>query len=139
MPIKSYSMEEGSLILGAAGAALDITAQVRDASVDFDENVEDDRPVLSGEKLAGKVTHPATLSGTVLQDLSDDGIVEFTWANRGKQVPFSFVPDVDSAKAVTGVVRIKPLKVGGEAGEDGPEAEFEWACIGDPVLGANLA
>lgn len=138
MTIKSYSMEEGSLILGDVGTTLDITAQVRDAAVDFDENAEDDRPTLSGEKLRGKVTHPATLSGTVLQDLSDDGVVEYTWTHRGQEVPFRFVPDVDSAKEVTGVCRIKPLKVGGEAGEDGPEAEFEWVCIGDPVLGASL-
>lgn len=138
MTIKKYTIDEGSLVLGEAGSTLEIAAQVRDAAVDFDEEAGDDRPTLSGEVLRGKVTNPATLSGTVLQDLSDDGIVDYTWANRGKVVPFSFTPSSAEAKTITGECRIKPLKVGGEAGEDGPESEFEWVCIGDPVLGASL-
>lgn len=138
MPIKSYKVDEGTLILGAVGSPIDITAQVTEAAVDFSEEVEDAVPTLSGEKLEGDATYPATLSGTVIQDLSDAGLVDFTWNNRGQVVPFQFTPAAVTERIITGSVRIAPLKVGGAVGTKGPTSDFEWACIGDPVLGADL-
>lgn len=138
MPIKTYTVDQGVLSVGSAGSLLDMTAQVRSVSVEFSEDVGDDRPTLSGDVLAGKATYPATVTGTVIQDLSEDGVVEYTWTNRGRVVPFTLVPSNTAQRSISGNLRIAPLNVGGEAGEEGPEADFEWAVIGDPVLGADL-
>jgi hypothetical protein len=138
VPIKSFTVDEGTLTLGTGLTAFDMTAQVRTVAIDFSEDVEDDRKTLSGETLPGKATYPATLSGTVIQDLSDEGLTEYTWTNKGTVVSFVLSPNDASGRQITGSVRVGPLKVGGDVGEDGPEAEFEWGCIGDPVLGAAL-
>ena len=141
MPISTYTVDAGLLTVGSTaggGTVMNMTAQVRNAAVDFSEEVGDSRKTLSGDTLTGKADYPATLSGTVIQDLSDAGIVDWTWAQRGKVHPFTFTPAEATEREITGMVRIAPLKVGGEAGEDGPESDFEWACIGDPVLGAAL-
>lgn len=136
--IKSYEMNEGTLTVGAVGSPIDVTAQVTKAAVDFSEEVADSKRTLSGEELSGAAKYPAKLSGTVIQDLSTAGIVEWTWAQRGKIHPFQFTPAETTGRVVTGSVRIVPLKVGGEVGENGPESDFEWVCIGDPVLGSDL-
>ena len=141
MPIQTYTVDEGILTVGSTaggGTVLDMTAQVRNAAVDFSEEVGDSRKTLSGDTLTGQASYPATLSGTVIQDLSSAGLIDWTWAQRGKVHPFVFTPSSASEREITGMVRVAPLKVGGEAGEDGPESDFEWACIGDPVLGASL-
>lgn len=137
MPINSYVMNEGTLSLGSVGSLIDATAQLTEGSVNFKEDVEDSVSVLSGEELSGEAKYPATLSGTVIQDLTPGGLTDFTWTNKGKVVPFEFVPAAAEERTITGSVRIGPLKVGGKV-KSKPTADFEWACIGDPVLGASL-
>jgi hypothetical protein len=139
MPIKTYTMDQGLMSVGAAGTVMDMTAQVRNVTVEFSEDVGDDRPTLSGDVLAGKAKYPASVKGTVIQDLSDGGLVEYTWTNRGKVLPFTITPSTTEGRAITGMLRVSPLDVGGDAGEEGPESDFEWSVIGDPVLGEDLS
>lgn len=138
MPIKSYTLEEGTLTIGATGSVMAMTAQVIEAAVDFSEEVEKDVTTLSGETLAGAAKYPATLSGVVIQDLSDAGLIDYTWTHRGEVVPFTFVPAAAEGRSVTGNLRVAPLKVGGAVGAKGPTSDLKWGCIGDPVLGAVL-
>ncbi len=138
MPIKSYEVDEGSLVLGEVASTMDMTAQVTEVAVDFSEEVGDSKRTLSGETLSGAATYPATLSGTVIQDLSDAGLIEWTWAHKGEVVPFQLSPANVTERVVTGMVRVGPLKLGGPVGENGPTSDFEWAVIGDPVLGSDL-
>lgn len=141
MTVQSYVVQEGTLTLGpvpGGGASVtNATAQVESVAVDWSEDVADDRPTLSGESLAGKAKYTATLGGTVIQDLTVGGLTEFTWTNKGKIVPFTLVPSGAAARAITGDVRISPLKVGGDVEEE-PSSDFEWGCIGEPVLGDDL-
>ena len=98
MPIKSYKLK-GSLTLGTT--PLDVSCQVTSVSVNPTENVdtEDAIHVLCGEVLPASdtVDYSYTLSGTVLQDLSTGGVVDYTWDNAGQEVPFEFVPDDTAA------------------------------------------
>lgn len=135
--IKSYKMNEGTLSLGSVETSIDATAQVTEGAVEWSEDVEDAVPTLSGEELEGDATYGATLTGTVIQDLEDGGLTDYTWANKGKIVPFEFSPSTATGRTITGMVRLSPLKVGGEV-KTKPTADFTWACIGEPILGAGL-
>lgn len=137
MPINTYTVEEGLLTFGEAGSPMDATALVRKVEVDFDEEVAESRKTLSGDDLGGKAQYPAKLSATVIQDLSSTGFARWTWTNRGKTVPFQLQPSDDS-DPITGSVRVRPLKIGGDVGAEGPESELEWAIIGDPAFAPGL-
>lgn len=138
MTIKSYVVNEGTLTLGTVGTLIDATAQVEEVAIEWDENVADSRPTLSGEELAGKATYTAKVSGTVIQDLTAGGLVEFTWTNKGMIVPFRLVPANVLERAIVGQLRVAPLKAGGKV-LDEPSSDFEWGCIGQPVLEDDLA
>lgn len=139
MPIKSYKVGPGLLRLGEVATVMEATPQVTEVGVEWSEDVEDAVPVLSGEELAGEATYTATLTGTVLQDdLVASGLVRWTWDNKGKVVPFEFVPNNALESGITGMVRISPLKVGG-AVKSRPTSDFEWSCIGEPAFADSLA
>lgn len=136
MAIKRYTMGPGTLTLGEHG---DIAAQVTAMRVEWsvNESSSDDTPVLSGEVLQGEadVTYAATLAGNVVQDLDAAGLVEFTWTNKGVNVPFVFVPSTDKGRQVTGTVRVDPITLGGDVRDKAPRSDLSWRCIGDPDLG----
>src|SRR5262245_40434597 len=132
MPIKSYKLK-GTLTLGAT--PLDVSCQVTSCSVNPTENVdtEDAIHVLCGDVLPASdtVDYSYTLSGTVLQDLSTGGVVDYTWTHAGEEVAFEFVPDDTAADTITGTTRVIPLTIGGDV-PSRPTSDFEWAIIGTP-------
>lgn len=127
MAVKSYKVGPGTLSLGAANSPIEISGQTTSAVVKWSEDAEDDVPVLSGEQLDGEVDYTATLSGTLLQDLTEGGLIDYTWENKGTWVPFSYVPNAAAARSINGEVRLTPLDVGGEA-KTRPTSDFEWAA-----------
>lgn len=137
MAISSYKVGPGTLHLGDTPVAF--SSQVRSCVVSPSENVEeeDDLNVLSGEVLEGEDTATLdwTISGTFLQDLVDDGIIDWTWTNAGNEEAFTYVPNTAGDKRITGVVRVVPISVGGEA-KTRATSDFEWAIIGTPVFEA---
>lgn len=137
MPIKSYKIDEGTLQIGAALTSIDVTAQVEEGLVSWSEDVEDTRPTLSGEELAGEATYTATLELKLIQDLDEAGLVEFTWEHMGEILPFEFSPATATGRTITGNLRIAPMNVGGPV-RTRPSSDVSWACIGKPVLGASL-
>jgi hypothetical protein len=137
MPVKANVMGPGTFSIGSVGTPLDLTAQVTSLTVEFSEEVEDSIATLSGEELGGAASYPASLTGTLVQDLTEDGMFDYTWANKGAEVPFSFVPSTAAGREVTGVCRIAPLNLGGDVRQKNT-TEFTWGIIGDPVLGESL-
>lgn len=137
MAVVSYKVGPGELTFGEAGSLKDFTAQVTGCEVDWEENVEDAVPTLDGGELDGEPTYTATLSGTFVQDITPTGVVQWSWDNKGVKVPFSYTPNTDEDVSFSGVVRVRPLKVGG-AVKTKPTSDFEWSCIGEPVMAAGL-
>ena len=135
MPIKSYKLNKGTLTLGAT--PLDVSCQVTNAQVNPTENVdtEDAVHVLCGDVLPSSdtVDYSFTLSGTLLQDLSTGGVIDYTWDNAGQEVPFTFTPDQTAAATVTGTCRLIPLVIGGDV-PTRPTSDFEFIIIGTPVF-----
>lgn len=137
MPVNSYKVGPGELVFGTGVTLKDFTAQVTECAVDWKEDVEDSVATLDGGELDGEPTYSATLSGTFVQDLADGGVVAWSWENKGQKFPFSYTPNTDADVAFTGVVRVRPLKAGGKV-KTKPTSEFEWTCIGEPVMAPGL-
>lgn len=135
MTVKSYLLGPGTLKIGETGTAVDYSAQVTACKIAWDKDAEDAVPVLSGEELPGDITWSATLSATFIQDLSDTGLVDYTWQNKGNQVPVEFVPSTSQGKAVTGVIEVTPLDIGGDVKKRNT-SDIEWSFIGEPTLAA---
>jgi hypothetical protein len=135
--VKSNVMGPGTFSIGSVGTPLDLTAQVTSLSVKFSEEVDDSVPTLSGESLEGEATYPATLEGTLIQDLTEAGMFDYTWTNKGSIVPFTFTPSTAAGRSVTGSCRVVPLDIGGDVKVKNT-VDFTWAVIGDPVLGDDL-
>jgi hypothetical protein len=138
MPVKAYKVGPGELTLGTGAGVVDFTAQVTELSVEWSEDVDDDVPTLDGGQLDGEATYSAELTGTFVQDISDNGVVPWTWEHKGERLPFSYTPNTVEDVAFTGVVRIAPLNAGG-AVRSKPTSDFTWACIGEPQVVAGLA
>lgn len=135
MPGKATKLGPGTLTIGATATTLDLSCQLSAAKVEWDKDKEDDTPVLCGESLAGGVTYTAKLTGTVLLDLSADGMVDYTWTNKGTEQPFVFVPNNTEARQVSGTLVVDPLDVGGDEAKKNMSVDFEWDIVGDPLWG----
>lgn len=138
MPVKAYKVGAGEFTVGLAGTLKDWTAQVTELTVEWSEDVEDDVPTLDGGQLDGEASYTAVLSGTLVQDISETGVVPWSWANKGTRLPFSYTPNNVEDAAFTGVLRVAPLNAGG-AVKSKPTSDFEWACIGEPTIVHGLA
>lgn len=141
MPATTVKLGPGLLTVGATGTEVDFTCQITGATVEWSVDVGDDTPVLCGETVPGERTYSSTLSGTLYQDLGavTGGIVEYSWAHKGEEVPFEFVPSTTAGQAVTGTVIIDPLAVGGDTAGENMTSDFEWAIVGEPTLGIASA
>lgn len=137
MTIERYTVGTGTLTVGTG--PLDISAQVTDMAVDVSESTSssDAIPVLSGEEVPAEeeATYAYSLTGNIIQDLSAGGLVDYSWANAGDEVPFSFVPSTTEGREVSGTVRVVPLKIGGTVKDKTPRSDLAWTVIGTPVLG----
>lgn len=133
----TYKLGPGTLTIGEVGTEVDYAAQITGCTVKWDKDKEDDVPVLSGGSLTGDTTYTATLSANLFQDLGVmDGLVEFSWANKGQEIPVVFVPSTAAGRQVAGVVIVDPIDVGGEDAKGRPRSDIEWAFVGEPALTA---
>jgi hypothetical protein len=139
MPAKTFKLGPGLLTIGATGTEVDFTCQVSAAHVDWNVDEGDTTTVLCGDTIPGDRTYSAVLAGTLFQDLSTGGIVEYTWTHKGEQVAFEFVPNTVAAQQVTGTLIVDPLTIGGDEAGANMTSDFEWAIVGDPVLAPAAA
>jgi hypothetical protein len=128
----------GELTIGStAPDMLDLSCQLSAAMVEWSKDKEDDIATLCGDTLAGAANYTAKLTGTVLLDLSDGGMVDFTWDNKGVSFSFVFTPNTAAGKSVTGTLTVDPLDVGGDEVKKNMSVDFEWDIVGDPVWGTS--
>lgn len=138
MPATTVKLGPGTLTIGAVASAVDFTCQVIGARVDWSVNADDPVEVLCGETVAGDRTYTAALTGSIYQDLGDAaGIVAYSWAHKGEEVPFTFIPSTVVGDTVTGNLILDPVSVGGDDVGARMTSDFEWAIVGEPVLGAG--
>lgn len=130
-PIKALG--PGSLVFGAVGSELDISCQVTAAKITFDSDKEDDLPTLCGDTIAGEKNYTAKLEASAGQDTEVNGLIDWTWKNRGKEVPMKFVPNEGETATVQGTVVIDPVEFGGDVRKRNI-SEFEFDFVGLPTF-----
>ena len=124
----------GSLIFGEVGVdELDISCQVTAAKITFDSDKEDDLPTLCGGVITGAKNYTAKLEASAAQDLEADGLIDWTWKNAGREVPFKFIPTEGEVATVAGTVVIDPVEFGGDVKKRNI-SEFEFDCVGMPTF-----
>ena len=141
MTVNSVKLGPGTLQLGETGTGFDASCQMTGGIVGWDKDKADDITALCGDIVAGGTTYSATLSGTFIQDLGeDDGLVAYTWTNKGTEVPFVFTPNDASGQAVNGRCIIDPIDVGSTDDYGSTmTSDFEWDCVGEPTLAPFVA
>jgi hypothetical protein len=136
MAPKVAKLGPGTLTLGDTATSMDVSCQLVNGVVAWDNDTGDDITVLCGDKVPGSRTYTSTFSGTFLEDIADEtGLVAYTWTNKGTQVPFEYVPTTDVGAKCTGTLIIDPLDFGSTDDYGSPmQSDFEWDIVGDPVL-----
>jgi hypothetical protein len=136
MTIKFYELGDGVLILGAA---TDVTAQVTDCTIKANESVKtvDAIETLSGEEIPelSKATITRTLTGTFIQDIDADGLVDWSEDNETTEQDFIFCPAEDPGRARKGVLYPVGIDFGGTVGPGAATSAFTWRIKGKPVKG----
>ena len=124
----------GTLTFGAVGSNIEISDYVKTVKVSPSVNAEDGVLVLSGRTIPGDRTYAYTLSFTSFQTLKKGGLIDWSYKNAGKEVPFEFKPkDKSSAAVVKGTVVVDPIELGGDVGTK-PTSDVEYAIVGSPVF-----
>jgi hypothetical protein len=137
MPATTVKLGPGLLTIGETGTPVDFTCQVIGARVEWSVDADDPVQVLCGDSVPGDRTYGASLTGSLFQDLGlATGIVAFSWANKGVEVPFTFVPNDAAAQEVAGTLVMDPLSVGGDEAGANMTSDFDWAIVGEPTLAA---
>lgn len=127
----------GTLTVGTVGSTLDFSGQCTTARIVPGVDTEDDVTVLSGAVLAGDRTYTAALECTVFQDdLQAGGLIAYSWANKGEQVPFTYTP-YSGGVSITGELIVDPLEIGGDVAKKNT-SDLAWACVGFPELTDDL-
>lgn len=114
------------------------SCQLTACTVAWSDETEDDTEVLCGDIEPGDVTWSAAVSGSMFQDRDINGLVQWTWENKGKKFGFVFVANDADGTQVTGQLTVKPLDFGGEV-KVSAASDFEWACVGEPKIEAFTA
>lgn len=133
MAVTAHRLGPGSLKLGETGTPTDFSAQATNTRLSPSVDEEDNIPVLSGEEVAGDDTTSWVLAGTLLQSYDIAGLIYWCFENRGKTVPFEFVPSTaDAEYGWRGNVKVVPLEVGGDV-KTRNTSDFEMKVIGEPT------
>jgi hypothetical protein len=136
MATESYKVGPGSLELGSGPLA--VSGQFSDVSIQWSESVKttDDIDLLDGTTLDGdeNPSYSATITGSLVQDLSTAGVIAWSWTNKGTEQAFEFVPNTTEDRMVSGTLVPVPIQVGGPAKQTAV-AQITWRIVGDPVFG----
>lgn len=139
MPIARMKLFHGQLTIGEEGTLQTFGSQVTSITLTPSVDRGDDVFVLDGGTAPGDRTESWVMAGTLLQDFgettNETALTEFCFTNRGKELPFVFVPNDTSAKQVTGNLVVEAVAIGGDVNTQ-VTSDFEFPLVGEPVLGA---
>ncbi len=133
MAIKYTRLGAGTLLLGVA-PGLDVSAQVVGCTLTSSADSGDSVTVLTGEQLKSGLTTESALAGSIVLDPETGGIGEYSWANHGQTVEFTFTPNTASGLIVAGSLMMLRLDIGADEFGALLNPDFEWPVVGDPQI-----
>lgn len=107
----------GVLSFGKQATLKDFSARIKSAEVTPEIKDGGGIPLLGGDETNESDATFGTLTAEFYQDFDLDGFVAWTWKHAGKVLDFTFIPQNTGGIKVTGKVRVKPVKLGGEVGK----------------------
>lgn len=132
MPVSAQALGPGKITVGKTGSLKDFSCQVTEATVTWGKD-EDNVNVLCGDTL-GNTVYSATFEGSIVQDWHDqNGILAWTWKNKGEVLPFVFVPSIAGKAQVKGNIIVDPIDLGGESMKKNT-SDIKWTFAGEPSL-----
>lgn len=91
--------------------------------------------VLNGDVLPGKRTETYQLELTLLDDFGKTASnVEWLWEHSGELHPFTYQPNNDTTRTITGELIVDPIAIGGDVGST-PEQSVTLDLTGKPTFG----
>lgn len=135
MAIKKQKLGAGTLFIGETGSGQEFSKQLTNAAVEPSYSDGDKVYVLSGDVDEEEAEWEGTLTGEFFQDYDMESLVAWTWENDGETLPFTFVPRKDAGLEVSGVVKVRPVTIGGEVNTENT-SEFEWNLPMKPTIQA---
>lgn len=116
---------DGLLTLDAGGSdPMEFAHKVVEVSLEPDSS--DVVYTLAGDSVADESWK---LSGKLLPDFGDpNSLQEWCFTNRGKEMPFEFVPNLEKGKKVTGKATVAPVAIGGEVRAN-DKIDFEFKAV----------
>ena len=90
---KVRTLGPGSLKIGDTDSEQDFSADVTNTALEPSTDTEDPDNFLDGHSEGGSQTESWTLTGSVKEDFSMEGLQ--VWCNRhsGEELPFTFIPN----------------------------------------------
>jgi hypothetical protein len=135
MTVNKTQLGPGTLVLGGVGTPLDISCQIISAMIEWDKDKDDDVVVLCGDTAAGSTTYTSTITGELFQDVDDPaGILATSWAQKGTEIEFEFVPNTVAGTSASGILVLDPISFGGDEAKANMTSDFTWSIVGEPVL-----
>lgn len=131
MAIKSVTVGPGDLTFATDSQTF--ASQITSARVTVGVNRGDELKVLSGESIPAEATYTYELEATALQDLTANGIVDWSWKQAGKTAAFVYTPNKANAATIKGTVVVDPISVGGEVGQRAT-SDFTFPIVGTPTF-----
>lgn len=129
LAIEDSRLTGGTLTVDGQEFAKQMTSVTLTPSTDTEGDAVE---TLSGAKIEPDEVTTWELSLGAIQDFNDPaGFVEFSRANAGDVVSFSWLPNV-AGPTYSGQVRVRAVAIGGDVASR-LTTEAGWPVIGDPV------
>jgi len=135
LPTDTGQLGPGVLKIGETGSEIDVSCYVNDAAVEWSDSKTDDTTKLCGAVRAGVTTFTAQLTGNIDVDAGNEsGLFALSWNEKGSQQSFTFTPSTELGTTVTGILTIKPLRLGADEYGADLTSDIAFDIVGDPVL-----
>lgn len=135
MTVSTEVLGPGELQIGATGTEIDASCLVNNCKITVTKDAADSTTKLCGDEAPGAVTYTFNLTGNVDQDLATtSGLHALSWSAAGTSQGFTFTPNTDVGATAVGTLTIDPLEFGGDEMGADMTSDFEWSCIGKPVI-----
>lgn len=134
MANKIRTLGAGTLTIGETGSSKDFSADVINTALEVSTDTADTDYFLDGHSEGGAQTDSYTLTGTVKDDFSMEGVQVWCMQHSGETMPFTWVPNTKGTLQFSGKVVIAPIQFGGDV-KSKNENDFSFVCL-DPTPAA---